>query len=59
VCFSFLILIGRFVTLEAVIVSWLSMIVSGSTPMHYPMSMGSSAAAAGGGLAGGSRGDPE
>jgi hypothetical protein len=50
--FSFLILIGRFVTLEA-------MKIKSITPMHHLMIMGSSAAAAGGGLAGGSCRHPE
>jgi hypothetical protein len=50
--FSLLILIGRFVTLEA-------MKIKSVTPMHHPMSMDSPAVPAGGGLALGGCHDPE
>jgi hypothetical protein len=49
---SFLILIGHFATLEG-------MKIKSVTPMHHLMIMGSSAAPAGDGLAGGSCRHPE
>jgi hypothetical protein len=51
VLFSFLILVGRFATLDG-------MKVKSVTPMHHVMSM-ESPAPAGGGLAGGGRSDVE